>query len=320
MIVKFNLFEKQLSLFDFPRNDKDIANNFITKHKLKFPVSGDKNLSDEFEKWGNYKVLNEVIYDYLKDECEPDSSDFLELLIGHIEILFDYIRENPDNISDIITPSENDDKAEKMIEYIQEEDPDNWYYHIDDYFQNSDNFTLYFLKKLKPDLFNLYDTEYYDKLERSINNSDDPKRLQIFRSITLDELDKLQKNYNGVGIYWSYDFDGAQAHCGHQGNVNREFILDGWVYTDAINWESTIYKSIYQLRNEKEIELNENAPIQINSIYMKSLHYNLLDDKNEFEKIKKMFNLKDEQIEQHLYGKWKNVSIIEFEDPYWVKA
>lgn len=324
MIVKFNLFEKQLSLFNFPKTDKDLVHDVISNYKTKPVIETKNDLSFELNKLTSPDRMNNLIYTYLLEESELDSADFFDILYKNQEILFDYIRENPDNIQigDEEIGETLNDKCERLIDYIK--DDDDWCNHIENYIKISDKFKLYLLEQVKGDLYkSYYDTEAFDDLKRTIYNSDDPKRLQIFRSITLNELsgdDFDLEDYNGIGIYWSYDFDGAKAHNGHRGISNREFILEGWVYSDGINWEGTIYKSIYSLRDEKEIELNQNTPIEIEHIYMKSLHSSLLNDDKEFKQIKKMFNLKDDYIYQHLYDKWRKLSRIEFDEPYWVKA
>lgn len=76
-----------------------------------------------------------------------------------------------------------------------------------------------------------------------------------------DEFEEIMK-YQGVGVYWSWDEGVAFPHGG--GSVGEStFILHGLVRPEDVFWTSTIWKNASNLRDEQEIEVNDEAPILI---------------------------------------------------------
>lgn len=321
MIKNFHLFEKQLQLFDFPKTDKDIVNHVITSHKTKPYINKGKKLMDEFNKWTDREIMNRRVYDYILHDLNTESPDFTDIMVNNQDVFFDYIRKNPKKITGEDWwkggkwEKENEkDTVELVIKEI-EGDYD-WYYHIDNYI-DCDGLIPFIVKSLKGNFINVIDTEYLNDLESAIYKSKDPYRLQIYRAITLPKNLEELENYDGVGIFWTYDLDKAEAYSS---KYDREFILEGWVYTNGINWDETIYKTIYGLKEEREVQLFNNTPIELTKVEMKSFYDDFPYKGEEFERIKKLFSLKDEQIEKHLQKKYQNMSEIVFDDPIWVKT
>jgi len=324
MIKKFHLFEKQLQLFDLPKTDKDVIHQVITKHQTKpVPVNikrGNK-LQDDLDKWTSEEIINKKIYDYLKNS--DFGGDYMDLLSKNLEVLCDYVEEKPEMISNSYKnlpewPKNERGKEKTLSEIIRSDDY--WFCHVDNYVEDEDDFKNYFLESTKNNLYQLYDVEYLYDLKDAIYDSKDPYRLKIYRAITLPKNVEELDDYNGVGVYWTYDKEKAEAYWSKH---NREFILEGWVYSNGIDWEETVYKSIYIMKDEREIFLYNETPIELTSVYMKSI-YNEFREINsvidEEKRIIKLFGLKSDQISNYLINKHKNMSTIIFDEPIWVKA
>jgi hypothetical protein len=65
--------------------------------------------------------------------------------------------------------------------------------------------------------------------------------------------------YEGVGHYWSWEKGGAYAHGGH--GSGEIYILCAKVKAEHVDWEKTIFKNAYALKDEMEIELNQDAKV-----------------------------------------------------------
>lgn len=126
---------------------------------------------------------------------------------------------------------------------------------------------------------------YYDKIlqkcfdyeleEYDICNSiklDEDGLINVWRAISYDpddhkkdkDLYELIMDYGGVGVYWSYDEKEAESHCGSY--CENTYLLHGKVKPEYVNWVGTLYKSAYNLKQEREIELKEGTEILIYKI------------------------------------------------------
>jgi hypothetical protein len=109
----------------------------------------------------------------------------------------------------------------------------------------------------------VFSREYglYDALDDA-----DEEGLSIYRAISIKGdhvFQDLVKQFTGVGYYWSFADDGAVPHSGGSGNT---YIISGKVRLQDIDWEATYYKSIYSLREEKEIEVKAGAIIKVEGV------------------------------------------------------
>lgn len=330
------LTEKQMKLFDFPEpTDKEIAHTFIDKHKktksFKRPTNY-RTLEEGFEAWSNNDFLCDIIYQEISNNLNTGLSDSMlgyELLYKHQSDLIDHMMENPDksiddDINKVIKRYENDNidenQAHREIKNIL--DKYDWYYKLDDLISDREEFEEKLLNDNKKKLFNECDTEYYEDLESAVWKSEregDGKRMLIYRAVTLpntiNNLEELE--YNGVGVYWTYDFDKAEAYWSAH---DREFILTAYADTNSIDWETTVHHSIYNLKEEKEIKIWDGADLELVGIFMKDF-YNKQDLQKETDRISKMFNSKYErEVHDYIRGKYKNLSTIEFDPPVEVVA
>jgi len=99
----------------------------------------------------------------------------------------------------------------------------------------------------------------------------------------LDDLDKEDfSKHEGVGIFWSYDRSGAEAHWG-SGDSN-EIVLVAQVEPEDVNWESTLFKSYWTSSEELEVELEENTTIEIIGFEVSSSHSHFRNMKEKDEK------------------------------------
>lgn len=101
---------------------------------------------------------------------------------------------------------------------------------------------------------------------------------ELFSRFKYDDYENYYdylKNYDGLGIYWSYIKGGANAYCSDNfKDGTSHIVLRGYVDPSNINWENTIYKTIYNLNFELEIEVNEESPIEIFEIVVSRMENN----------------------------------------------
>lgn len=112
----------------------------------------------------------------------------------------------------------------------------------------------------------LYDKAYEDWWERYYEilrtHESWTWPLKVYRTMTLKDMRSLKTK--GVGIYWAYEEDAAQAHWGTF-NGQKEYTLEGLITEDAVNWKNTMYNNLSPAlgEDEKEIQLNKGARVQI---------------------------------------------------------
>jgi hypothetical protein len=120
----------------------------------------------------------------------------------------------------------------------------------------------------------LYDDYYYEALyELDVKYKleeyqDEDGLIPIYRAINYfksefgDEFETAIR-HGGVVLYWSWEESGAYPHGGGLGDT---YILYGKVKPENVNWARTIYKSAWELREEKEIEINKKGEVLIYAI------------------------------------------------------
>ena len=115
--------------------------------------------------------------------------------------------------------------------------------------------------KIDDDLWPMWST-----VEDSIGENDG--LISVWRAITYtkgeydDIYDEITKEHHGgVGQYWSWEENAAEAHWGDSGG--KLFVLHGQVRPEDVNWEQSVLKNVYDLREEQELELNDNAKVKL---------------------------------------------------------
>lgn len=67
--------------------------------------------------------------------------------------------------------------------------------------------------------------------------------------------------HGGVGVYWAWDEDKAEAYWGESGGYS--ITLHGKVSVEDVDWSETLYRSAYGLKEEREIRMNDGGKILI---------------------------------------------------------
>jgi len=105
-------------------------------------------------------------------------------------------------------------------------------------------------------------------LDILIDEQDENGLIPIYRAVSyskggfVDAYTKF-KNFNGVGLFWSYKEEGAEPHSGSREDC---YVLYGKIKPENINWDATVYKSAWNLNYEKEVEVEGGSPILIYKI------------------------------------------------------
>lgn len=71
-----------------------------------------------------------------------------------------------------------------------------------------------------------------------------PKHRDIYNAI--------MKTYKGTGTYWTWDSSRPEAYSAP--SSGSYFVLHGRIRPEDVDWEETIYKSMYHLKEEREIK------------------------------------------------------------------
>jgi hypothetical protein len=115
---------------------------------------------------------------------------------------------------------------------------------------------------------------FYEKLQENnvldilIDEQDENGLIPIYRAVSYSKggfVDAYTqfKNFNGVGLFWSYKEEGAEPHSGSREDC---YVLYGKIKPENINWDATVYKSAWNLNYEKEVEVEGGSPILIYKI------------------------------------------------------
>jgi len=187
-----------------------------------------KELSEDFERISDQVTM--FIYNNLKDSPEYWKPTFLE-----------------ENDLDITDDDVYQDAVEVMaIEDLSEEGLEAW----NQFFEN----------QTSDDIYSMVVT-----ITDSIKENDG--LIAVWRAITFDKgeyddvYDAMIKGYKkGIGEYWSWEENAAEAHWGSGGKL---FVMHGHVRPEDVDWEATVLKTIYNLKEEEEIEIKSDGAIKL---------------------------------------------------------
>jgi hypothetical protein len=267
------LFEyKQQVLWDELRPDIEVNSikSFIDKFKVSKEIISNHN---------KFKTVNDVLNYYNRDEIDKIARDIVEqehertyniylMYEFDIEIIKEYIDTNKINLDEELTENS----------YIGDE--------LADLF-DFDFFVEWYIESKYFDWEDIIDTEYYDDLIYIIENNVVDNKLPIYRVMTIDKdtehINKL--DYNGIGLFWTYNENDAEAYCGEFCSKKHSILLKGLVDIRNIDWESTIYKSLYDLSFEREIEIEINVTVELTGYILENA-------------ISKYISLRNSKIEQ----------------------
>jgi len=275
----YSILEKQTRMFanymdSTPDNIKDFGEKYIkTREKSDLPKLGVIQSWEDVQKFVYdddeiKRVIIECGLDInLIDYVENNSSFYYEIR----DYIFQLLKTKKIEINDYIKSCDN---IESLSEYLV----DNNSYDIeDDYDELVDIILL-------EDHSLLIDTVYYDEMTSWIHGDH-----LIYREMTMsDQIESIDDiKESGVGIYWSYDKNSAEAYSGRDNGQNNIVLLTATVEAENVDWEQTLTKSLYSLSNEREIELIEGTNVDLleMEIYNNSEHIRKIfnDDKKHFQ-------------------------------------
>ena len=206
-------------------NKKDIIGNGDFLLFIDDDFDSDDFDSDNFDETYDIDELIEFMIDYFEDNrCEYNT---LEGLVGCIDDNFGvYV----DLFSDL---------------YIEE---------MLSMFMDTDEFT------------ELGDWIWYNK-KKDGDTSCDIEDGILYRymdiSDNFDGVDIDIKEFDGVGEYWTREISSAQNYNGSSSGMHNGITLISLVSVNNVKWVSTLFKTFYDLKEEKEVELIKGTSIEI---------------------------------------------------------
>jgi GNAT superfamily N-acetyltransferase len=83
--------------------------------------------------------------------------------------------------------------------------------------------------------------------------------LTVYRVLTLQDIKDIKTK--GIGVYWSWDEDAAEAHWGHFGQGFQNYTLKAQVQEKDVDWTGTMWANLDPDlgEDEKEIRLKSGA-------------------------------------------------------------
>ena len=138
--------------------------------------------------------------------------------------------------------------------------------YYDDYLKQAYEWASEKLDSVRRDGFAYFKSEFRVNV---LSNFRYNKRNLIYveRSIDIDVskgFDNLQ--FKSVGECWSWKPHNGRSYCADFGILNdniAKVILCGYVHPDSVDWLETIYLNSYDMKNETEIRMNDNALVEV---------------------------------------------------------
>ena len=115
------------------------------------------------------------------------------------------------------------------------------------------------------DMLELSLDEAKDSIRYKIN--DESGKIKLYRAMDVDEnwLEHLKTKGKHLGIYWSWDSEGAEAHWSK--GKKLDIVMETEIDEMYINWQETLTMNMHpSYSEEKEIRLFKNTPLNINRI------------------------------------------------------
>ena len=257
---------------------------FIEEHKH-------EEILDTEEDFDIDEILSKYDFDTVaKDVYEND---------GNSDIFIEYLEAEEfdiEIIKEFIDVHKQDYDKEDLEELFENE-----YVNGDDLFSLMDeprDFEEWYVESKYIDWTIFYENMYYNILVGIIEDSKKTGEVPIFRSILINKDDDKHKEYSGVGVYWSYAFEGAEPHGASGKNNEHEIILKGLVDFRNIDWYATFFKSVYNLSDEQEIETKEYATVKLIGYVLVDAMEKYIDikDKHDKEFLMKQTKKKNHEI------------------------
>lgn len=337
--IKYYIGEKQIKMFDdiedldgkeIPKDQNKIVQYYLDKRKGNKSKDNDDNNDIEklFKSFKEaYDTLNNFnkfckLMEYLEDDLgytlldegsEFDLSFMLDDLLRKIisinridiinsDLFLKSFKGNGENMSD-----------EEILETIMDA-------------IEFDYIGLYDFTDIMKDFdvnFELDDKEYREFKYKLFYNTDEMESLtyftrtnymngkegcKLYRYMDIPDnsygIDNIDWTNDGVGVYWSREIQSAQNYIGSGYNNYNGLILISSVECDDINWESTIFKTIYDLKYENEVELRIGATIDIVGFELSNSNPELLKIKMTEKEYLSKIGINKEDIENIIKNKY----------------
>lgn len=103
--------------------------------------------------------------------------------------------------------------------------------------------------------------------------------IYVERSIDIDASKGLNDlKFKSVGECWSWKRHNSRSYCADFSLLNNNVvnvILCGYVHPSSIDWVETIYLNSYDMKNETEIRMNDNALVEVSYLKINGNVYRL---------------------------------------------
>lgn len=235
------LFEKTISITD------NYWDNWFDEFYEEWLKDNSDSLSNFFETPQNFYYWKESLRDYL-DESEKNYEEFYEWLELNYEDL------NADDIDSI--------EDEPIAEFQMYSLP------FEQFIEKT-----YLKKQFESD--GIYDINYYsvlgmfNQMVRAQNGV-----ISIYREMTVpaNYEEHLLKQAKHIGIYWTWNSEGAEAYWGKSEHTHTAIIKSS-VKEYYIDWKTTLLANCnLSLSEEEEIRLIKGTPLKIENVIMRGKH------------------------------------------------
>ena len=241
---------------------KETINNTIDNELEKIDID-DNDLSEDDYNYAFYSLI-EASFFYNKDSDELFNEEFAEIINEYNQFLeeYNYVHDSGNleyflrNKKKLYVYSEDD--AYQYLTDLGEEEYDKelreaYKNHIEEY-------------DIKWGLTLNERGLIYMEREIIIPKATSPYvRKDYTGSLDNDYYKILHDNYYGIGNCFSWSKNKGEAYCGNSFGVgNTHILLKCWVDPKDVNWEETVHRNCYGLRDEQEIYVdNDNAKIEV---------------------------------------------------------
>lgn len=132
------------------------------------------------------------------------------------------------------------------------------------------------LQTIKDNVENSVENNLYNirsKVRNQSENINGHDCILCHREMRLDTSKdyKILRPEEGLGLYWSWE-EGAENAYGASMTGGSDVVIRAWIPLASINWGETIYKNIWGLRHEKEIQALAGKPIFIKKIQINNMN------------------------------------------------
>jgi hypothetical protein len=309
----FKTYEEQLNLFQeyddsMPDSLDKISDDYVGNIEKSEHIDKDSDINSWEDAYWYFKDTDNVrkVVEYMIESGHSLEEDELEYHFSS-----DFSRIKPHIISFLNIDTDTND--EKYKEALDAEILDDFLeiYEID-YLE----LFKYLLDTVGDSPLDYIDTTHYEILLKWIRNSN---HHNVYRAMTIShkvkDINRLE--YDNVGVFWTHN-EGEEESYWSDGGLN-EIILKANIEPEDVNWEQTLYKSLYSLNYEQEIELIKDTTIDLLSIEFNSNHPIIRKrDEQEHEYFSKI-GLKD-AFKYKSYKKKHGSLYWEFDEPIIVKT